>query len=74
MIHAWILNTPTFPTHQNTKFIIISYNWNLYIIIQCKKLLKQNYNSFQYISDTTKNSHNNMNLKIIAKVCTSLIY
>jgi hypothetical protein len=47
--------------------MLISCNQNLHYKIQCKKVQKQNYNSFFYIFDTTKNSHNNMTWKSLQK-------
>jgi hypothetical protein len=35
---------------------------------------KHNHTSFPYYFDTTENSHNNMNMKIIVEVCISLVY
>ncbi len=52
--------------------MVISYNQNLHFKIQCKKNPEQNYNSFHYIFDITKNSHNNMNMQITAEVYTFL--
>jgi hypothetical protein len=54
--------------------MVISYKQNLHFKIQCKKIQRKNYNLFHYIFHTTKNSHNNMNMKITTKFYTSLIY
>ncbi len=54
--------------------MVILSNQNLYFKIQCKKKQKQNYNSFQDIFDITYNSHNNLNMKITTKICTSFVY
>ncbi len=45
-----ILSLKNFNTtiHSNIKFMVITYNQNLYFIIHCKKLQKQYYNSFHY--------------------------
>ncbi len=53
--------------------MIISSNQNFTLKFNVKNQ-KQNYNSFHDIFDTTNNSHNNMNMEIIVKVCTSLDY
>jgi len=54
--------------------MVISYNQNLHFMIQCQKIQRQNYNSLHYIFDTIKDSHNNMDMEITAKVYTSLFY
>jgi hypothetical protein len=54
--------------------MVISYNQNLQFRIQCRKISKQNYNSIHYIFDIPKNLHNNMDIEIIAEVCTSQFY
>jgi hypothetical protein len=73
-ISALILNTHNSTIHLNTRFMVISYNHNLYFKIQCRKIQRQDYNSFHYILILQKNSHNNMDMEIVAEVCTSLFY
>jgi hypothetical protein len=51
--------------------MVISYNQNMYFKIQCRKSINIIIISFLYI---IKNSHNNKTMKIIAKVCTYLVY
>ncbi len=48
-ISALILNTHNSTIHLNTRFMVISYNHNLYFKIQCRKIQRQDYNSFHYI-------------------------
>jgi hypothetical protein len=48
-IFALIINTPNSIVHLNTKFMVISYNHNLYFRIRCRKIQIQDYNSFHYI-------------------------
>jgi len=71
-ISTLILNTPIFAIHLNTIFMVISSNQNLYFKIQCKKT--KNEITFYDIFYTIDNSHNNMNIEIIAKKFTSLVY
>jgi hypothetical protein len=54
--------------------MVISYNQNLYFRIQCKKIQRQDYNSFHYILILQKISHNNIDMQITIEVCTSLFY
>jgi hypothetical protein len=51
--------------------MVISYNQNLYL----KQQSKNPETKLHFISlffDTTKNSHNNMNMKIIVEICCLL--
>jgi hypothetical protein len=49
IIPALILNILNIAIHYNTIFIVISYNQNLHFKMHCKKLKKQDYNSFHHI-------------------------
>jgi hypothetical protein len=50
MFTIFVLNLNKFNTiiHSNIKFMVIAYNQNLHFRIHCKKLQKQNYNSFHH--------------------------
>ncbi len=52
--------------------MVISCDQNLYFKIQCKK--PRDKIIFHHNFDTIENSHNNMNMKITAEVCTSPFY
>ncbi len=54
--------------------MVISYNQNLHLYIHCKKLLKQDYNSFCHILIFKKNSHNDMIIEFTVKVFAFLYY
>jgi hypothetical protein len=53
--------------------MVILYDQNLNIIIHCKKLQKQLEFISSYV-DTPINSHNNLNIKTIVEIYTSLFY
>ncbi len=42
------LNKLNITIHSNIRFMVIAYNQNLYLKIHCKKLHKQDYNSFHH--------------------------
>ncbi len=78
-IHTSIISTLMFNTfniiiHQNTKFMVISYNLNLHFRIHCKKILKTRLKFISSYYDTTKKTHNNINIEFTAKVYASLYY
>jgi hypothetical protein len=54
--------------------MVISYNQTLHFRVYCWKIQRQNYNSVHYIFDTIENSHNNMDMEIVAEVCTYQFY
>jgi hypothetical protein len=54
-------------------FMVISYNQNLHFRIHCKKPLEIKLKFISSYFDNNKNSNNNINIKIIAKVCFFLI-
>jgi hypothetical protein len=55
--------------HSNIKFMVIAYNQNLHFKIHCKKLDKQNYNSFHHNLRLQKN-----HTKFTIEICASLYY
>jgi hypothetical protein len=78
------MHTSTFstliPTHLTLQIIKTLNSWLSHIIKICiseynvEKIKRQYYNSLHYIFDTINNSHDDMDMEIIAKVCTSLFY
>jgi hypothetical protein len=52
--------------------MVISYNQNLHLRIQCRKIQKQNDNSLHYIFYIIENPHNNMDMEINVEACTSM--
>jgi hypothetical protein len=54
--------------------MVISYNQNLHFIIHCKKTPKTMIQFISSYSDTTKISHNDMNIEFIAEVYAYLYY
>jgi hypothetical protein len=53
--------------------MVISYN-QICISEYIVKTLEQDYNSFSSYFDTTKKSHNDMNIEFTIEVCVSLYY
>ncbi len=47
-IYVLSLNKLNTTIHSNIKFIVVAYNQSLHFRIHCKKLQKQNYNSFHH--------------------------
>jgi hypothetical protein len=54
--------------------MVISYNQNLHFKIHCKKPLETRLQVISSYFDNTKKSQNNINIKIITKICASLYY
>jgi len=55
--------------HSNIISIVITYNQNLHFRIHCKKLQKQDYNSFHHNLALQR-----LNIEFTVEVCASLYY